>query len=646
MIKIVLMVFSLFFLGCSGGGSSNPPAPEFRYNLPVEVQEDIEFSYKIYEMRSLTIENCSWLKFDQESRELKGVPVFGKSCTNFFINGRLSDGTITGLNDIFQRTGPYSIQVKGDPFAYQQWFLSNKGQNSYSLSLALVGVDLNYQQTLRSNIKGKNVEIVVSDSGVQEDHEDLKDNIFRSFSKNYELNSPYFGNSTPNLNIEENFHGTAVAGIIASIGWNGIGVRGVAPESKIIPYKFIGVATTTLKEIDQASGNFDIYNYSYGEDESSPSSESPLFLNQVKYGTSYYRNGKGSIYVKSAGNDYFIENCDQNNNCSPTILGNSNFGGALNTAFESIIVGAVNSQGKKSSYSSPGSNLWISSFGGEYGGESPAIVTTDFIGCNYGISNANSSLNVFEFGGVGNSSCNYTSGMNGTSAAAPLVSGSIALVLEKYPNLTWRQVKFILAKSAKKIDPNMGNISHPINSRNLSGHIFDQGWVKNNAGYWFNNYFGFGLLDVDNAMKEAEKIPSIDNSIIITGGISNVNKQIPDNSAAGTSTSVFFSNSKNYYIEGVQVKIETTHPYLQELGFELISPSGTKSILLNLNSYVVRNNNLSYDALFLTNAFFGEKANGNWTIRVIDGMAQDVGILKNIEFNWLVNPDNYPFYRN
>ena len=48
---------------------------------------------------------------------------------------------------------------------------------------------------------------------------------------------------------------------------------------------------------------------------------------------------------------------------------------------------------------------------------------------------------------------NYTNSMNGTSSATPVTSGSIALILEANPKLTWRDVKYILAKTATMVDP-------------------------------------------------------------------------------------------------------------------------------------------------------------------------------------------------
>jgi subtilisin family serine protease len=45
---------------------------------------------------------------------------------------------------------------------------------------------------------------------------------------------------------------------------------------------------------------------------------------------------------------------------------------------------------------------------------------------------------------------NYTASFNGTSAAAPTASGVIALMLEANPKLTFWEVKYILAKTARR----------------------------------------------------------------------------------------------------------------------------------------------------------------------------------------------------
>ena len=67
-----------------------------------------------------------------------------------------------------------------------------------------------------------------------------------------------------------------------------------------------------------------------------------------------------------------------------------------------------------------------------------------------------------------------------------MVSGVAALVLQANPNLTWRDVRAILAGTARKNDPT------------------DGGWSTNNAGYHINDNYGFGVVDASAAVTAAK----------------------------------------------------------------------------------------------------------------------------------------------
>ena len=156
-------------------------------------------------------------------------------------------------------------------------------------------------------------------------------------------------------------------------------------------------------------------------------------------------------------------------------------------------------------YSSPGSSVWISAPGGDFGISYPAILTTDIMGCSKGYSSQGATANDFESGGAFNSNCNYTSTMNGTSAATPMVSGVVAAMLSANPNLSWRDVKYILASTARQVDLNSFSIDHPFGN-DLSGHIYLQGWRTNAAGFKFHNWYGFGAVNGDAAILMAKTI--------------------------------------------------------------------------------------------------------------------------------------------
>ena len=144
-----------------------------------------------------------------------------------------------------------------------------------------------------------------------------------------------------------------------------------------------------------------------------------------------------------------------------------------------IIVGATNAVGIHSSYSTTGASLWISAPGGEYGfdsaisgvtlaaGIAPAVITTKRTGCanfEYGPPTYPNGVNALDSLAPSalDVNCQYTAIMNGTSAAAPNVTGVVALMLEANPLLSYRDVKHILATTAKHIDPIFAGVSAPI----------------------------------------------------------------------------------------------------------------------------------------------------------------------------------------
>ena len=81
----------------------------------------------------------------------------------------------------------------------------------------------------------------------------------------------------------------------------------------------------------------------------------------------------------------------------------------------------------------------------------------------------------------------------GTSSASPVVAGVVALMREANPRLTWRDVKIILAESARKIDA-------------AGGGYIDLGADEYGTGdpYSYSEQYGFGLVDAEAAVDLSE----------------------------------------------------------------------------------------------------------------------------------------------
>ena len=68
------------------------------------------------------------------------------------------------------------------------------------------------------------------------------------------------------------------------------------------------------------------------------------------------------------------------------------------------------------------------------------------------------------------------------------------------------------------------------------------------------------------------------------------------------------------------VVVNIQHPFLSDLGLELTSPSGTTTKLMNINSAMIGED---LDGThFGANGFYGERSEGTWTLKVVDGAGE------------------------
>jgi subtilisin-like proprotein convertase family protein len=504
---------------------------------------------------------------------------------------------------------------------------------------------VNQSTTYNSGNKGDGVTVAVIDTGMEIAHEDLSPNVVSGGSWDF-----VSGDTDPTNNTDSSGdHGTSVAGLIAAAD-NSIGGRGVAAEAELKGFNFME-NTSTQNYTDSIGGSsaspnssdVDIFNMSFGYINTDDFSVNTTIADQFKDGINNLRSGKGAIYVKSAGNGFEsygsasctsatgIEVSCQNANMDPE--------SALPYI---IVVGATNADGEKSSYSTAGSNLLISAPGGEHGYDStlgwssptpsfdePAMITTDQSGCSTGYSNTSDSAeNKLEDNSNGlNSNCNYTATFNGTSSAAPVLSGAIALILKENSDLSWRDVRHILITTAREI-PATSNHGEVIVTLTGGPYTVADTWVTNGAGHEFHNWYGFGQLDVDAAVTAAGAYTLnslgtfIETSWTANTGIDD--STIEDDNTDGGDDTITFGTTLT--IETVQIKISVTHAYTGDLGIELTSPAGTRSILLNARNGFSSSDNLS-SMILTSNAFYGERSNGDWTVKVVDADAGIAGTL-------------------
>jgi subtilisin family serine protease len=596
-----------------------------------------------------------------------------------------------------------SDKVK-NPLGRYQWHLKNTGQKAFATDPGVAGEDINADSVLKDDcLSGDGVHVGVVDSGLQVIHPSLKPNINNnSKAKSVNFRDDRLQPNDPSpIPEDDEDHGTMVGGIIAMRSNLGFGGSGIAPRAKLAGYNIIqaeaGVQVfqnfvDSLGGSDSSKGN-DVFNMSYGDNNLTQiSSDDPITLGSMtayRYGARHLRNGKGALYVKAAGNGFNKLGSDfaSQKACEMAIKLNVTCQNSSmntdNTLAEVITVGALSAKGKKTSYSTTGSSLWISAPGGEFGvdkdwvnshyqrfGESvdwktlrptlgePAIVTTDVTGSRYGMSKLvdydnlhnledifsvrnsfNAGIAIDNDGKYLNSDFNYTNTMNGTSSATPVTTGSVAIILEANPNLTWRDVKYILAKTATKVDPGFQGVT--VDVANGEKYQAEDGWITNAAGFHFSNWYGFGRINLAEAVKLAK------NYDIKLGEYTEMRwyplrghaASMPV--SAGATGLVYKINpipkSSNVKIESVRAEVSVDSDFIGDVALELTSPSGTKSIIWNTGNAFSENGNL-VNMPIQSNAFYGENSSGAWTLRVVNsGLNAKEVIFKGVRLQFAGN---------
>ena len=326
-----------------------------------------------------------------------------------------------------------------DPLYACQWHLDQPN-----------GEDVNVKPVWDDGLMGEGINVAVVDTGMDWTHEDLVDNVDSS------LNHDYTGEG--DIYHPFSHHATNVAGLIAARD-NDQGVRGVAPRATIYGHNLldapsppgsVGIADTDIAHAAaNNSGVTAVSNNSWGPVDGPEADGAPaLWELAIENGVTRGYDGRGVFYVWAAGNGH--DNGDDSN-----LDGYANF-------YAVTAACAVSELGVRSTYSEMGANLWVCAPGSDpYLLGDRGIVTVE-------------------------NSDRYIDDFNGTSAATPIVSGVAALVRQANPDLTWRDLKLVLAESARKNDPT--NPGWEDGARMY-------GLASDADRYHFNHEYGFGVVD-------------------------------------------------------------------------------------------------------------------------------------------------------
>ena len=498
-----------------------------------------------------------------------------------------------------------------DPLYGCQWHLNNRN-----------GEDINVEPVWAEGINGEGVNIAVVDDGMYFSHEDLADNVEMTLNHSYHADS----RDMQDIYGPYDHHGTKVAGVIAAQD-NGIGVRGVAPKATVYGYNFLAPSglERSVQDINGADAMArnrvvtGVSNNSWGPLGGPWLGEaSQLWELAVDSGIREGYDGKGTFYVFAGGNG----GRGHRENPDGTLVG-GRVANVINRGDDSNLnelanyyavtaVCAVNDEGARVVYSEKGANLWVCAPSKDATEDMGTATTDDDIEYRGIVTTENSNRYVDDF--------------NGTSAAAPAVSGVGALLRQANPDLTWRDLKLILAASARKNDP--------VNSGWEEGA---RKYMVNNDTdrYHFNHEYGFGTVDAKAAVDMARgwtNVPTLESVSVVSQEA--VTIPSPSDSGLQTVTTTLPLDTGIRFAEFVEINTDFDHASFRDMDIELVSPSGAVSKLavpFNTRHYTdtyTRPDDTTYDGPYFVRLdgefrfgsarHLGEDPNGVWTLRLTD----------------------------
>ncbi|KAL7062130.1 hypothetical protein AAHC03_01894 [Spirometra sp. Aus1] len=358
---------------------------------------------------------------------------------------------------------------------------------------------------------------------------------------------------------------------------NGICGMGIAYKAHIGGVRMLDGDVTDAMEsrsLSHQMQHIDVYSASWGPEDDGRTVDGPGRLARLAFrdGILKGRGGLGSIFVWASGNGgKYSDNC----NCD----------GYTNSIY-TLGVSSASEHGTIPWYAETCSSTLAVTYSSGGQGER-AIVTTDL-----------------------NHTC--TDSHSGTSASAPLAAGICALTLSANPRLTWRDLQYIVIYSARP------------------DGLYPNDWRVNGVGRRVSHAFGYGLMDaaamVDLALNWTTVPPQ---RICEVSGLlprSPLTMRHHTSERLSVDTDGCLAQADNnpahavVYLEHVQAKVTLTSDRRGEVELWLTSPMGTVSKLLSKRPFDL--DVAGFHAWpFMSVHYWGELANGTWTLTIHSGNA-------------------------
>jgi subtilisin family serine protease len=305
-------------------------------------------------------------------------------------------------------------QGTNDPMFIDQWIFDNTGQYSgrisedIKLDKALTFIDDN------NIVLNQEIKVAILDDGVAPNHVDLP---YHLFVDNFNL----IENKARPIPSGRNTHGTFVAGIISAISNNGVGIRGINKEVKIVNGRIDSqrfnetIAARGIKKAVDLGAK--IINLSWGVQE-----RRPMIIKEIEYALAH-----NVLVVAAAGN--YTSSGEEKNVLFPANMD------------QVLAVGACDQFGRWVNLTNCAVEPGRKKFGSRYGREVDIVAP--------GISIQTTRYKLGNTAGPGSYDL-----FDGTSAATAIVTGVASLLLCIKPSLTGEELRTILLSTADDIRGN------------------------------------------------------------------------------------------------------------------------------------------------------------------------------------------------
>lgn len=516
-------------------------------------------------------------------------------------------------------------------------YVSPNGRTNAARVITNAGWDINVSNAWRLGYTGRGIVIGITDDGIQLDHPDL--DVRRDLSLAVYSNRVVVGKDG-GPRREDSLHGTAVAGMAAAIGGNGIGVTGPAPHAQLAS---IQIDFTTL---DDYYNPPPAYYWQAGLDwvDGMDAAAQATLTNLTRAPVIQIKNCSSRTMPFTYGNDFpecyqalsrmaangvlytiAASNCRRSRQQDGSVFAEPSHPYAIDVA-------AMGSHGRYALYSSFGSCVFVSTLsesaywnGALIPGETDyadglGVSTTDRIGTNGVNYSGNSTVYLPDLEDL-----DYTSQFDGTSAAAPEAAGVLALAREANPNLGARMAKHLLARTSRVVDALDRSASATWSVPGASA----SGWRTNAAGLAFNPDYGFGLIDAFALVTNALRTAYVTRETLSYSGLRAVapaNQVIPPGDPSGRSEAITVAVPP-----ALKQSLESVELYVQLAGQDrgewqvVLHKDGTSSRLWAPANDIPNTGNIMFsdpdpagglNRLLLANAFWGETPDGLWTVNV------------------------------